>query len=241
MRTWIPSGERTGMRTLLGVLLLGLALSLGACYPGSVDNAAELDLVLTNHDPDFDFTSIQTYASPDSLIDIAALLDPDSEGNIDLTKAQQQQIIAWIDAELASRGYQKVGYEQGDPNPPDFFMLPGVIKSTTVVVGGGWGCYPYWGWYGCGYYPWCCSYAYSYDSGTLLVNLVQPSADSDTTYTVRWSGALNGVISTSVADVMARIESGIGQMFAQSPYLTANQPESKQTDAVFHTAKRGVR
>ncbi len=243
MTRWIPRATKSAGVALLGLLSIGLFLGLSGCYPETVDNAAELDLVLTNYDQSFDFSSALTYSRPDTLIDIAALIDPELGAKIELTPNQQTQILGWIDAEMAARGYQKVAYDPNDPTPPDFFLLPGAIKTTTVVVGGGWGCYPYYYWGGCWWgYPWCCSYSYSYDAGSLVVNLVQrPSGtDPDTQFVVRWTGALNGVISTT-AGTMARIENGIGQMFAQSPYLGAAPGKTGRPMEFLEMVKRGVR
>ena len=69
--------SRWGTRTLL---LVALAASLAACYPGTVDNITELDLIVTNYDTEFNFQSIRYYAMSDEVIDIfaaAGLKNPD--------------------------------------------------------------------------------------------------------------------------------------------------------------------
>lgn len=253
MRTWIPKGATAASTVLLGILLAGMALTLGACYPETVDNTAELDLVLTNFDASFDFASVHTYSMPDSIVDIAKLIDEDSDGSINLTDSQQRQITGWIAAEMAALGYERVLYDESSDTPPDFFVMPGAITATNVVVGGGWGCYPYYYWSGCGWgYPYCCSYSYTYDSGTLLVGFFQPeSAEPDANFVVRWTGALNGVLSSTTTNNMTRISTAIGQMFAQSPYLgtapsmvtypSNDLATAAHGDASLSMAKRGIR
>jgi hypothetical protein len=102
-----------------------------------------------------------------------------------------------------------------------------VTTSTTVVVGGGgcgwWGWYPWYPGYGCGgYYPWCCSYAYSYKTGTVILDMVEALPDDgeeEVEYLGMWSAALNGVVSSSESSNVRRVLAGISTAFAQSPYL----------------------
>ena len=43
---------------------------LSGCYPEGAEYVEELDLVLTNYDDSYDFSSKTTYAMPDSIIKI---------------------------------------------------------------------------------------------------------------------------------------------------------------------------
>ena len=135
MSTGIPLRAWSRFPLLRRLLLVGLILTLGACYPGTVDNITELDLILTNFNAEFDFGSVHSYSMPDSFIDIAKLINPDLDGELD--QSQSATIIGWIEAEMTARGYLRVPVLEGG-TPPDFFLLPGVIKSTTVVVEPGW-------------------------------------------------------------------------------------------------------
>ena len=221
-------------RGLTMALLMGLMAALAACYPGTVDNITELDLVVTNYDEGFDFQSVRFYAMPNQVIDIAETIDQDRLVYWD--QSDLSSALSTIESQMTARGYERV--DLGDcsslecvPDNVEFFIMVGATTSTTVAVGGGWGCYPYWGYGGCWGYPWCCSYAYSYESGTLVTNFVKPTevTDPDAELQVHWNLAVQGVLSSSGQTDNQRLDDGIAQGFAQSPYLKAAAPAPSMT------------
>src|SRR5690606_14926848 len=61
-------------RRLRLIVLLALPLLLPGCFPQGPEYTEELDLVVTNRDPDFDFQSVGTYALPDDVVKITGNL-----------------------------------------------------------------------------------------------------------------------------------------------------------------------
>jgi len=90
-----------------------------------------------------------------------------------------------------------------------------VNRWTAVTY---WGCGGYWGWWG--WYPpgWGCGYptATSWEQGTLITDMLDPSGASNETIPSVWSGAVNSVLSNSSATNVNLAVSGIDQAFDQS-------------------------
>ena len=172
----------------------------------------------------------QTQDSPASQTTTFAVADTvahlgNPSGNDDgISKDIDPVIIDEITAQMIRMGYTL----ESDPenNTPDLFMLPGITVSTwTGYVPGypwypgyGWGgWYPYYPWYP-GYYP---GYTYSYDTGTIIVDMLDVSTldEESGDILVIWTGGINGVVSGSSVTNNDRIKGGIRQAFDQSPYL----------------------
>lgn len=214
------------LRTVLLAAVTGLlALVPGACYPGSITDPADDDVILTVYDTAADFSTVATYFMPDTVI---------REGNGDEATASgntirefDEAILAEVEAQFAALGYRRIR----DPaeGAPDAVVLLSVNTTDQIVwVPGcwycGWGWYPWgpdWGWgWGPGYAP---DYPFgpglgTRTTGTLLVALLEP-VSVGTDIPVWWAGAANGLLSRDSDTDLARVQSAIGQMFVQSPYL----------------------
>jgi hypothetical protein len=98
------------------------------------------------------------------------------------------------------------------------------VGYTGYPWGGYWGWYlpypPDWGW---GYYPWYGGSIYTYRSGTVFMQMLDPARADSTVQKVPtvWIGAMNGVAEGD--DIEERVIDGINQAFEQSPYLGAGK------------------
>ena len=202
---------------------LFLLLVLAGCYPNGPDYVEQLDLVVSNYNPDFDFAGKLTYSLPDKVIKITGEKIDDPDGNnlpdfIDQTTANL--ILNQIRSNMNARGYSEVD-ESGDP---DLILLPSAMETTTLVYYYDWWywgwyypAYPGygWGWYYPGYYPPTYS---SYTTGTLFIAMTDPHGlTPDMNIPVEWVGILNGLL--NYGNTSTRISSGIDQLFTQSPYI----------------------
>jgi hypothetical protein len=186
------------------------------CYPGGADFTEDLDVVYTNHSPQYDFQSKGTYAMPDKIV-----VDVEIE-NGDTTVQYMKDIYAGpilqrIDDNMASLGWTKVDISTG----PDVLLTPAGISSTTYYYDywydwwyGGW--YGGWGWY----YPPYVTVS-SFTTGTLLMTIEDPNVESaiDRSEAV-WVAGANGVLTGYYS--VDRVLKGIDQAFKQSPYLKTN-------------------
>lgn len=208
-----------GMAAALGVLVLG------ACYPGSIVDPETDDVIVTVFDTAADFSTVATYFMPDTVIregngDDAAPFD-------DTVREFDEAILDQVEAQFAALGYRRI--EDPGEGPPDAVVLLSVNTRDQIAwVPGcwycGWGWYPWgpdWGW------PWGPGYQPGYPLrpgvakrtiGTLIVALMDPISVG-TTIPVWWAGAANGLLSRDADADLARVQSAIGQMFVQSPYL----------------------
>jgi hypothetical protein len=190
-----------------------------SCYPDEASSLSDLDVVITDYDSSFLFSSVQTYMMPDTVI---AITDPNDLNN-KANHKYDQLILSQVAQQLNSLGYTRI-YDTLTARPDVTVLLNTVATTYYGTYWYDW--YDYWGWYGYWppywdggyYYPWG-TVTYNYTVGTLLMQMVDsrdqtPTADS---LRVVWLGAINGVSSST--DATNRITRDIKQAFKQSPYL----------------------
>ena len=132
-----------------------------------------------------------------------------------------------------ARGYERI--TDTTLPEPDVMVVVTAIKIKNYQVYGGYPWYPYWGWgwgwykstnyygypgYGWGY-PYYPSYVTSYETGTVVWDMFDPDNvdEEEEIIYVEWTGAINGVLGSSVSSTEDRITTGINQAFVQSPYI----------------------
>ncbi|MGB5303573.1 MAG: DUF4136 domain-containing protein [Gemmatimonadota bacterium] len=224
----------SGPRVLAGpgsvFAAVALIVALGACYPGDISGLAETDVVLTVHSGN-DFSVYNTYAMPDTVVDVCENVDdPECENALDIDHSYDQQILAQIAARMQGYGYQRVPINEVDENNlPDVFVIVSVsaTERTSTTV---W--YPWWGWggwwpgWGPGWGPGYPAVSVTrWNQGTLQVTMIDPTdTDPDQQiFNVQWDATLSGVLSSANAPIDTnRIDRGIQQAFDQSTYLNTN-------------------
>jgi hypothetical protein len=195
----------------LVVILSGLFL--WGCYPNGPSYTEDLDIVLTHHNPDYDFGAKGTYAMPNVIIKITGKVIADGELPETIKDIYASQILQHIADNMELLGWTRVDVKAS----PDVFLVPAAWETTTVTY-----YYDYWYWWWGGYYPYYPYYppvyAYSYTTGSLLMNIEDPTQTGTNGNLIpQWTGVLNGVMNDVYND--ARISRLIDQVFDQSPYL----------------------
>ena len=195
-------------------ILAMLTFLLVGCYPQGPEYVEDLDVVITDYEPSYDFSAKTTYALPDKIVKITGDVVQGDEPQF-IPDVTATAILAQIEKNMTALGWQKVAYD----NNPDVLLTPAAWETTTVIY---WYDYWYW-WYG-GYYPyWGWGYpSYtSYSTGTLLMNMIDPDILTASGIPVlQWQGAINGVLTYSYD--ASRMNTAIDRTFAQSPYLKTN-------------------
>jgi hypothetical protein len=212
------------IRIYLRLTLLLIPI-LSGCYPKGPEYVEELDLVYTNYDNQFDFSSRGTYSIPDSVIKITGEIfnDPDGDGEPQfLSAVYATPIINALKDNMAATGWTLVDKKDN----PDVVLLVSSMTTTNIYYYYDWsywdwwypGYYPYWNWYYPSYYyP---AYVTGYRSGSVFVQMVDHKATLQADQVpVRWNCILNGLAEGNTTDIISRIQSNIGKAFAQSPYL----------------------
>ena len=208
---------------------LGLILMAGACYPGDgPTDVDDLDVVLTLYDQDVNFGGFQTFAMPDSIVEIS--IDT-LDSLIPVSRANDELILDLVADNMAAAGFTRE--LDALANGADLVLLVtavGVQKTDYYVYYDWWYYWGYWpGWgypsypyYGPGYgyyYPPAYVGDVTYEQGTLLLTLIDPTAaDGSSGVPVIWSAAIRGLMNQGSAT--SRITDGINQAFVQSPYLS---------------------
>ncbi|MBK8883778.1 MAG: DUF4136 domain-containing protein [Bacteroidales bacterium] len=196
------------------VTIIG-SLFLWGCYPNGPTTTDDLDVVITHHNPNYDFVAMGTYAIPDKIVKITGNLQ---EGDLPeyLPTANSSSILSRIDANMEALGWTRVALSAS----PDVFLAPAAWETTTINY-----YYDYWYWWWGGYYPsypyYPPSYSSSYITGTLLLTIMDPDELDGNDYPIQqWTGVLNGILNEKFD--AARINKLIDQAFSQSPYLKTN-------------------
>jgi hypothetical protein len=190
------------------------ALVASGCYPQRVESIEDFDTATTLHAPDADFTTVGTYALVDTIFEIGDSSGPSINHSLD------GQILANIATNLDALGWTEVDEHT---TQPDIMVAVTVTTSTNVGwAAGGWYDWFYGWWGGWGWYYPPVYYPYSYQTGTLMVAMLDTDgADGGTvTVPVVWVAAVNGVLRSTVSANVTRINELIDQAFLQSPYLS---------------------
>lgn len=210
----------------LKFLALGILGSwiLVSCTPDGAEYIDELDVVYTNYDVNYDFTSKNTFAVPDKIVKISNETVNGASGDFEpdyVSPAYTTAILASIRNNMRNAGYTEVDKTAN----PDLIILPTVFQTDQIYFYydwwywnwfyPGWG--PGWGWYYPGYYP---PQVSRIRTGTLMMQMTDPVNASETQQIpVYWTGVVNGLLEGDVTSIGNRIDETIDQAFAQSPYL----------------------
>ena len=205
-------------RIYLLCLLTGLIVS---CYPEP--DLSGLDdelLVVTNFNPQADFTNYATFAIPDS---IGIITDnEDDEEFVD--DARAATVLSSVRTNMLAAGFTEVDKE----NDPDLGI--NVIVLENLNVGGAfypgyWWGYPgywdpcYWGYCG-GWFPWYgWGTVYTYNTGTLVIEFVdlKNANDGNQRLDILWTAWMGEVY--SARNPVQEAVTAVDQAFAQSPYF----------------------
>lgn len=195
---------------------------LAACYPGGAETLSDLSTVTTQHDPRANFASIHTYALPSSI-----QVTPSPYGEpLTIDHSNDAAILATVASNLDGLGWHQV-------NPATVTPDVNVMVAVTATPYREYVSYPFYTWYpgwagftgydetwGV-YYPYGGGYPTVIDARSLRIDMLDTRAPNTTAkqLTAIWTASLNGVSGGSTQSALDRINAGIDQAFAQSPYL----------------------
>ena len=178
-------------------------------------------LVYTAHDTGTDFSAIDTYFLPDSILLI---------GGSDRTEywkdESAQEIIATVAAAMDNAGYTRT-YDKAAANVG---IQMSYVEQVTYFVGYN---NPYWWWYYPYYWTpgywgdwlgWHYPYGvyYGYTAGSLLTEMLDLEADqqSGKKLPVIWDSFAGGLLTGDSSLNLQRTLDAVEQAFMQSPYLS---------------------
>ncbi len=210
--------------------LMALAI-LAGCNDRGADYVEDLDITLTRYNPEYNFgDGIHYYVMSDTIIHII-----DGKENDEVERKWDETILSQIQLNLTNQGYEKVDLDPETYTPGDVDFIVTVSAISSKQYGyywwgyPSWGYFPGWGWPDWGYpgypgYPgWGYPLTYSYRVGTLVVEFADvknpvKGDEGDIIYPVFFYGGVNGLLKGSDSYIATRLETGINDMFKQSPF-----------------------
>ncbi len=210
------------MKKIVACGCLAVLIFASGCYP-EPDAASLVDdlVVVTNFDPEADFSSYVTYAIP---TDTIGFISNNSNDTTIIQSAQTnfpRPVLTALRTHLNAAGYVETDKSQD----PDLGVNVAVVNDLNIfqsVVYPDFYGYPgyyypgYYG-YGGGYYPPYVN-TYAYNTGVLIVEIVDlKNKNGNNEVKVIWSSFMGDLYST--LDLVPQTERAIGQAFDQSPYL----------------------
>ncbi len=188
-------------------------------YPSDSVSLEDEDVVGTLYDQSADFTAFKTYAIVDSIFYFKSEAGSNVPDTI-LFK-HSDQLKSLIRSNMNTRGWTEVDTSQS----PDVGIDVILVSGENVGAYNYWSYYPYyWGWGGYGYwYPWYGGTVYyTYEVGTISINMVNLKEidQQNEQIGVLWNSAAIGTLSNTQSYNHERATSAINTMFEQSPYLT---------------------
>ena len=208
-------------------LLAGVMLLLNACYPDGPDTVQDYDVVSTQYDPSFDFSKVKTYVLVDSVVQLS---DNQQTKSTALTPKVNAFILQQVATRLDQLGYTRLT-SLANGQRPDVLVQVSAVATENVASyyndywWNYWGWYPGWNYYypyvGGGWYPYGTIGLYSYKTGTISIEMVNPAgANAPAKQVPRvWIAALEGILSRSTASLESSLGTDIQKAFRQSPYL----------------------
>jgi len=207
-------------------LLIPLMAMLAGCYPDKLDYVEEYDMAGTLYDEEADFSSYVTF----HLIDTVMHLTEDGEDDPSLSREHDEFILETIRQNMFDYGYTEIA-SPDSLSMPDLEILTSAMSQDFYTYYSYWydywGYYSGWGWWYPGWggwypgYPWYPGYVSSYSTGSLIVEILDTDVPQDLSErpSMVWAGIVNGLLYGNKANVRARLETQINQLFEQSPYL----------------------
>src|SRR5262245_16207676 len=122
-----------------------LFLLFFSCSPSSPDYISDYDVVYTNYEKTYDFSTVQTYFMPDSVVHKMS-------GGTSADHRYDDAILSQLETSLNELGWQRLSAGSG-ATKADVIVLPTVSRQIYGSCAAYcWYCD--WGWYpGWGYYP----------------------------------------------------------------------------------------
>lgn len=213
MRHWTFIKRRKGLLLAAPVALMLLLLG---CYPEQPEFVEEYDIVYTNYAPDFNFANDYTFSLPDSVLLLDDSRRPEDPPEF-IDDTFGDAILATIRQNLTAEGWTEVD----DEVDADLVVLPSAFETQFLYFyDPGYWCwyYPCFGWGGWWYPGYNPGYVTGYKTGTVLIQITDPNGVENDEVPVVWTGALNGLLQGSDANIVGRIDRNLDQAFTQPPF-----------------------
>ena len=217
-------------KTWYTFLVIAGLFSVTSCYryPSDTDLLSEKDVVLTLYDVNTNFNNYHTF----SIVDSIGIIKDDDTVVKRISNDTTTAVLNEITQNMVQHGFLQVNKD----STPDLAINVVAIRTLNVVgefYPGYWWGYPgyfppdywyptYWDWWY--YYPWYPVYYYTYQTGTLVIDIVDLKNPEPTTQKLKivFNTYIRGILAGT--HTIGQILTDIDQAFKQTPQLatTAN-------------------
>ncbi|WP_346855903.1 DUF4136 domain-containing protein [uncultured Draconibacterium sp.] len=222
----------------LFLFLISVTAFLYSCHPEYDATIEELDLAITKYDQEQDFTKLQTFYMPDTIVYIS---DEDKIISANVDHSHEDHILSEVRQNLIDKGWTEVMAPENGEIDADVSILISVLETDVSFYYYYW--WDYWSWYSWDWwYPWYPGYpgypgfpvwpgyptypSGGYTVGTVFIDMMNmdevampASDDASIKLPIVWTGTVNGILAGSDANIQSRLTKEITQVFNQSPYL----------------------
>lgn len=224
--------RQAAWRTTALVVGFGMLSGVAACGDKlEVVSPIPIASVTTFHDTTFDFTTLNTFAMPDSVVHLAPLTGTP----LDVTREFDNVALQQVRQNLLARGYVE---DTTAGTLANFVVLVGATATTNYNAFVGypwftvWGFWPGWNEFTQGNFDtsWTIKYPWfgvvgttAYDRGTLIVDLIPTVTVNPLDKSIRseWAGVATSAVAEGSSITASQVQAAIDQMFNLSPYLVA--------------------
>lgn len=202
----------------IALFAFALSFALTSCnlYPGDAATTEELDVMVSQYDPNADFSSMSTYAVSPTVTPISS--DPNTPPTFTISAEMNNVIVSTIKANMA--GYGWILVDSTDKPDMAIDLTASISRSTNIYNS-----YPGWGYPGYGYgWGWGYPVATSYDVATIYMNGLDINNVDSVAMKIPllWVGLIQGPVIGNVDDPLSRVQRDVNVVFETSPYLNLN-------------------
>lgn len=208
--------------------VIPILLLMASCFPEYDATVEEMDLAISRVSDDQSFEDYHTFYLYDTVVYVVE----DDKDLEDIDRTHDAQIISETRRHLLDLGWTEVTDTTNLKDDADVaIMLSALAVDVYYYYTYWWDYWYWWDWYywypGYPIYPIYPSYpSYGYSVGTVMIDMLDlknfESAQKDVEkpkVDVIWSGAVNGILVGSDANISQRLTRQMNQVFTQSSYL----------------------
>lgn len=208
--------------------VIPILLLMASCFPEYDATVEEMDLAISRVSDDQSFEDYHTFYLYDTVVYVVE----DDKDLEDIDRTHDAQIISETRQHLLDLGWTEVTDTTNLKDDADVaIMLSALAVDVYYYYTYWWDYWYWWDWYywypGYPIYPIYPSYpSYGYSVGTVMIDMLDlknfESAQKDVEkpkVDVIWSGAVNGILVGSDANISQRLTRQMNQVFTQSSYL----------------------
>lgn len=215
------------------IWMIPLVAMVLSCSPEFDPTVEELDLAITRVDDSQDFSGYNTFYLEDTVIYVVE----NEEDLEDLDRTHDDQIISEVRQHFLDMGWTEITDPDAIESDADVSVLLSALAVDMYFYYTYWWDYWDWWYWGAWYpgYPWHPVWpapgypSYGYSVGTVMIDMldmkniqVPVNQDENPKVDIIWTGAVNGILIGSDANISSRLTKQFDQVFAQSPYLQKN-------------------